>query len=197
MSAMPLRTSTSRSAPGRGLTRGAWIAAGLVLVGIGGVGAVVPVLPTTVFFIGAAACFARSSPRLERWVLELPHVGPLVRDYRSGLGMPRRAKITASAAIGVAVTLSAIAVASWPGRGAAVGLGLMGIGYVTLRVPTRERVLAERACASGSIVPVSVLGGPDLSGRRGAGRAAAVSAAREGQGGHDGHRHDEQRDQLA
>src|SRR5690606_22564161 len=53
----------------RPLTRWAWQGAGLSLVGLGTLGAVVPGLPTTVFFIGAAACFARSSPRLERWVL--------------------------------------------------------------------------------------------------------------------------------
>ena len=134
-----------RSVPARGVARGAWVAAGLALVGVGGIGAVVPVLPSTVFFIGAAGCFARSSPRLERWVLDLPHVGPLVRDYRNGLGMPRRAKATASTAIAVAVTLSAAALATWPSRGAALALGLVGIAYVTLRVPTRERVLAELA----------------------------------------------------
>jgi uncharacterized membrane protein YbaN (DUF454 family) len=43
----------------------------------------------------AAACFARSSPRFERWVLELPTIGRMVRDYRRGLGMPRKAKISA------------------------------------------------------------------------------------------------------
>ena len=129
------------------IVRGAWMGAGLGLVGLGALGAVVPGLPTTVFFIGAAACFARSSPRLERWVLGLPHVGPLVRDYRSGLGMPRRAKVVASVAIAVAVTLSAIALPSWGMRLAVVALGLVGIGYVTLRVPTRERVLAARESA--------------------------------------------------
>jgi len=129
----------------RPLTRWAWQGAGLSLVGLGTLGAVVPGLPTTVFFIGAAACFARSSPRLERWVLGLPHVGPLVRDYRSGLGMPRRAKVAAIAAIAVAVTLSAFALGSWAVRAAVVGLGLVGVGYVGLRVPTRERVLEERA----------------------------------------------------
>jgi uncharacterized membrane protein YbaN (DUF454 family) len=170
------------------------MAVGFVLVGIGGVGAVVPVLPTTIFFIGAAACFARSSPRLERWVLELPHVGPLVRDYRSGLGMPRRAKVTASAAIAMAITISAIALTSWPGRGVAAGLGLIGIAYVTFVVPTRERVLADRALASGSVVPVPVLLGPDLSGGRGTRSAAAAG---NGQTGNDHHSQQEQHDQGA
>ena len=60
---------------------------GLVAVAIGSVGIIVPGLPTTVFFIMAAWCFSRSSRRLERWVLDLPRIGPLVQDYRDGLGM--------------------------------------------------------------------------------------------------------------
>ena len=50
---------------------------------IGSVGVVVPGLPTTVFFIVAAACFSRSSSRFEQWVLTRPYVGPMVRDYRA------------------------------------------------------------------------------------------------------------------
>ncbi|MEO1074474.1 MAG: YbaN family protein [Bacteroidota bacterium] len=131
-------TSSSR------MVRGGWLVVGLSCVGLGALGVVVPGLPTTVFFIGAAACFARSSPRLERWVLGLPTIGPLVQDYRDGLGMPRRAKGMAIAAIAVAVSLSLWAIPSWIGRSAVATLGLVGIAYIALQVPTRERVLAER-----------------------------------------------------
>ena len=58
------------------LRKVAWIALGLISVGVGAIGIIVPGLPTTVFFIIAAACFAKSSPRLERWVLDLPRIGP-------------------------------------------------------------------------------------------------------------------------
>ena len=94
---------------------------GFLAVGLGTVGIVVPGLPTTGFFVLAAACFAKSSPRFERWVLGLPKIGPLVRDHRAGLGMPRRAKV--------------LAVGTW---------------YVGWRVPTREVVLATRAPAAGA-----------------------------------------------
>ena len=79
--------------------RAGWLAMGLVCVGLGGLGIVIPGLPTTVFFIAAAACFSKSSPRLEAWVLGLRGVGPMVRDHRAGLGMPRRAKVLATACI--------------------------------------------------------------------------------------------------
>ncbi|NJK44701.1 MAG: DUF454 domain-containing protein [Pleurocapsa sp. SU_196_0] len=60
-----------------------WFSLGWFFVVIGFIGAVLPVLPSTVFFIAAAACFARSSPRFEAWVLNLPGVGKLVREYRA------------------------------------------------------------------------------------------------------------------
>lgn len=122
-----------------------WFGAGWVAVGLGGVGVVVPGLPTTVFFIVAAACFARCNPRLERWVLDLPRIGPLVRDHRAGLGMPRRAKVVAVTMILTAATVSAVFAIDNRAVGASVvALGLIGASYVAFRVPTRERVLARR-----------------------------------------------------
>lgn len=120
-----------------------WFAGGILSVGIGGIGVVVPGLPTTVFFIVAAACFSKSSPRFEQWVLNLPKIGATVRDYRAGLGMPRRSKTIAVTMIVAVSTLSAVLAGGRLGWGIAA-LGLVGALYVTFRVPTREQVLAER-----------------------------------------------------
>jgi len=81
------------------LGRAGWLVAGFMAVGLGSLGIIVPGLPTTVFFIVAAWCFSRSSPRFEQWVLDLPKIGPLVRDHRDGLGMPIRAKQYATVTI--------------------------------------------------------------------------------------------------
>lgn len=129
--------------------RAIWLLAGLSCVGVGGIGIVVPGLPTTVFFIMAAWCFSRSSKRLENWVLQLPGIGPMVRDYRGGLGMPRRAKVFAIGCIVVAAGSSALFLINKPVVQLLVAaLGLIGVWYVGLRVPTRETVLAERAAAT-------------------------------------------------
>ena len=124
----------------------AWIGAGLISVGIGGIGVIVPGLPTTVFMIIAAWCFSKSSPRLEQWVLDMPGVGTLVSDYRDGMGMPRRAKYMAISCIVFFVGLSTIVMLdiTWI-RLAVLALGVVGVVYVGWRVPTRETVEAARA----------------------------------------------------
>jgi uncharacterized membrane protein YbaN (DUF454 family) len=128
----------------RGPVAWLWFGAGLLCVGLGGIGIVVPGLPTTVFFIVAAACFARSNPRFEQWVLDLPRIGTMVRDHRAGLGMPRRAKAIAVTMILVVSTFSGVFAVGHPTLGAAIVLlGLVGAAYVLFRVPTRERVLAD------------------------------------------------------
>ena len=136
MSAPAIPTRTGR------IARAGWAGIGLVCVGLGGVGIVVPGLPTTVFFIAAAWCFSRSSARLERWVLDLPRIGPMVRDYRAGLGMPRRAKVGATVMLVVFVGLSVwLAIGTWLVAAGIALAGAAGIVVIWWRVPTREDVL--------------------------------------------------------
>lgn len=121
------------------VTRAAWSAAGFTAVGVGAVGVVVPGLPTTGFFVLAAWCFSRSSPRFEQWVLDLPRIGPMVRDHRAGLGMPRRAKVTAISMMWVAITISAVLLRDrWPIAAVVVALGVVGTWYLVRRVPTKR-----------------------------------------------------------
>jgi uncharacterized protein len=125
------------------LRRAAFLTVGCLAVVLGTIGIIVPGLPTTGFFVLAAACFARSSPRFERWVLDLPTVGPMVRDYRAGLGMPRRAKVVAITMMVAACSLSAWIV-GLPIGVAILGAGAIGTWYVGWRVPTREVVIESQ-----------------------------------------------------
>lgn len=129
--------------------RWVWMGVGWSSVALGSIGIVVPGLPTTVFFIVAASCFARVSPRFERWVLNLPKVGPLVRDHRAGRGMPRQAKITAIAVMLAAVAVSAgFLLASPVWRIVVVAMGAVGTWYVGWRVPTRDRAMENSSAPS-------------------------------------------------
>ncbi|MCP2015855.1 uncharacterized membrane protein YbaN (DUF454 family) [Deinococcus sp. HSC-46F16] len=115
-----------------------WVALGFVLTGLGFLGLLLPGLPGTVWFILAAACFARGNPKWEAWLLSRPVVGDLVRDYREGRGMPLRAKWIACTCITLAVGFSLTRIPVVAGQVAWALVGLAGILYITLRVPTRR-----------------------------------------------------------
>jgi uncharacterized membrane protein YbaN (DUF454 family) len=69
-----------------------WVAAGALMLATGIVGIFVPLLPTTPFVLLAAFCLSRGSARCERWLLEHPRFGPIVRDWRAHHAVPLRAK---------------------------------------------------------------------------------------------------------
>ncbi|MGE0158087.1 MAG: YbaN family protein [Gemmatimonadales bacterium] len=64
------------------IRRGVYFAVGSVSVGLGVIGIVVPLWPTTCFLLLAGWCFARSSRRAERWLYENRLFGRYLHDYR-------------------------------------------------------------------------------------------------------------------
>jgi uncharacterized membrane protein YbaN (DUF454 family) len=65
------------------------------MLGLGIIGAFLPVMPTTIFIIFAAWFFARSSPKLEARLLADQRFGPLVIKWRDRGAIPPRAKLYA------------------------------------------------------------------------------------------------------
>ena len=77
------------------LLRPLFLVAGVVLTVVGVIGLVTPGWPGTIFLILAAGCFARSSPKLEAWLLGHPRLGPSVVAWRENGSIPRRIKYIA------------------------------------------------------------------------------------------------------
>ncbi|WP_036987281.1 YbaN family protein [Zestomonas thermotolerans] len=75
--------------------RYALLGVGWLSVLLGVIGIFLPVLPTTPFLLLAAACFARSSQRFYHWLVDHPKLGPWVRDYLDGSGIPLKGKVYA------------------------------------------------------------------------------------------------------
>jgi uncharacterized membrane protein YbaN (DUF454 family) len=86
--------------------------AGVVLVGVGAVGVVVPGLPTTIWLIAASYLFARSHPKLEERLIRNRFFGPYLRYLDRPATMPRRAKITTCALMWTSVGISLAVLAS-------------------------------------------------------------------------------------
>ncbi|MEN8636982.1 YbaN family protein [Pseudoalteromonas distincta] len=71
-------------------------ALGLILVALGIIGIVLPVMPTTIFFILALTCFTRSSPALEQWLLNHPRYGVILKQWQAHKVVPVKAKCYAA-----------------------------------------------------------------------------------------------------
>lgn len=124
---------------GRGtlvVRRPALKALGLLFVVIGLIGAVLPLLPTTIFFILAAGCFARSSPDLERRIMEHPRIGPMVEAWRQHGAIPPRAKALAVA--GMALGFLTFLWTAHPGPATALVVlaGLLGCAAFVITRPS-------------------------------------------------------------
>lgn len=114
------------------------VAAGLLALGLGLIGVVLPGLPTTPFVLLAAACFARASPRLHCWLTQHRFLGPMVRDWEAHRSLPLRVKWIAISMMGAMVLLSAWQLGGRPWlQGTVLALGLVG-AWVVWRIPTRR-----------------------------------------------------------
>lgn len=72
------------------LMRALLIACGTLCVGLGVIGIFLPLMPTTVFLLLAAACYARSSERFHRRLVEHRWLGSYIRQRQ---GMSVRQKV--------------------------------------------------------------------------------------------------------
>ncbi|GFM79361.1 inner membrane protein [Pseudomonas cichorii] len=88
------------------LVRYLLVAVGWTSVGLGVIGIFLPVLPTTPFLLLAAACFARSSPRFYNWLVNHKRLGPWIRDYLAGNGIPLKGKVYAIGLMWASISLS-------------------------------------------------------------------------------------------
>ena len=86
--------------------RYALLAIGWLSVLLGVIGIFVPVLPTTPFLLLAAACFVRSSRRFYLWLVHHKHLGPWIRDYLEGNGIPLKGKVYAIGLMWASIGLS-------------------------------------------------------------------------------------------
>lgn len=120
-----------------GPLRWLYVALGLFFVGMGYLGSILPVLPTTPFLLLASYFFARSSPRLHRWLRRTPYFGRLVRDWEEHRGIRPRVKALAISIV-VLVVGSTILFSAAPGwaKWCAGGLAAIGVSVILFAVPT-------------------------------------------------------------
>ena len=70
-----------------------YIILGCIGLGLGAVGAVVPMLPAFPFLLLAAFCFARSSEQLHTWFINTRLYKDNLEDFLAGKGMTKKTKV--------------------------------------------------------------------------------------------------------
>jgi uncharacterized membrane protein YbaN (DUF454 family) len=106
--------------------RAGFLVLGFAFLVLAIIGALLPVMPTTIFLILAAWCFGRSSPRLEAWMLDHPRFGGVLRGWRAHGAIPRRAKWMASSGIALGYFLFLVSTAPSLLLAVVVALAMLG-----------------------------------------------------------------------
>ena len=84
------------------------ITIGSFFLSLGIIGIFLPLLPTTPFFLLAAACYARGSKRFYNWLLTNRWFGNYIKNYRERKGIPLKIKILAISFLWLAIAYSVI-----------------------------------------------------------------------------------------
>lgn len=111
--------------------------AGYAFFGLGSLGLFIPGLPTTIFWILATYCFAKSKPEMAARILRFPKVGPAIRDFVDHGIIRKPGKIASTLGMGFAGIL--ILLAPMGGLATTASLAMLGIGVVF--VLTRKSAL--------------------------------------------------------
>ena len=85
-----------------------YIILGLIMLVIGGIGVVVPGLPTTIFLIMAAYFFTHSSDRLHNWLMRNKTFGPIITNYTKYHGITHKDRKRAIITIWLIILISIV-----------------------------------------------------------------------------------------
>ena len=79
---------------------------GWLSIGLGVVGAILPILPTTPFLIVALALFSKSSPRFHQMLLNNARFGPILKQWEDKKTLSRKTKYKATFLIIITFSIS-------------------------------------------------------------------------------------------
>ena len=120
------------------------IITGSFFVGVGTLGIVLPLLPTTPFLVLAAICFSRSSERFHNWLLNNKWFGSYIKNYREGKGISLRQKVVVLSLLIFTIGYSCIFLLNHIAVRVILLLVAVGISIHILRIPTLRSPTVNR-----------------------------------------------------
>lgn len=119
------------------IKKAALIILGCIGVGLGAVGAVVPLIPAFPFLMLAAFCFAKSSEKLNNWFINTKLYRNNLESYIKGQGMTKKTKVRIMITVTVLMSIGFIMMNSVPvGRIVLTGVWIFHIIYFAFGVKT-------------------------------------------------------------
>ena len=111
---------------------------GILSLGLGILGAFVPVLPTTPLLLLASVLFLKSNRRLYDWLMNHPKLGPYISNFITHKAIPLRVKVVSVTMVWLTLLYCALFVTEhWALRlmfiAIAVGVTIHVLSYRTLR----------------------------------------------------------------
>ena len=121
-----------------------FVALGCVSLGIGAVGAVLPLMPTFPFLLLAAFCFAKSSEKLHNWFTSTKLYQENLDDFVQGRGMTKRTKLRIMATVTALMAFGFAVMGRVPvGRVILVAVWVFHVVYFCFGIKTIEEDEAE------------------------------------------------------
>ena len=122
--------------PQKPFVRFLMVTGGITSVTLGIIGIVLPILPTTPFFLLSAYLFVRSSERLYRWLLTHPIFGNYIRNYIHHKSISRGVKTFTLLLLWGTILLSVYIMYEMPIVQTALLIVAMGVSVHVLRLRT-------------------------------------------------------------
>lgn len=127
------------------ILNGICIVLAFLFLGIGAVGAVLPILPTTPFLLLAAFLFAKSSEKFHRWFVETNLYKKYIKQAVKNKAMSKQAKKKVLLALGVIFVIGFLVSPIWHAKAAVVAVAVFHFYYFLFRIKTVEETGTECA----------------------------------------------------
>lgn len=122
----------------------AYVVLGCIGVGLGAVGAVLPMLPAFPFLLLAAYCFGRSSQKLNNWFIHTKLYKDNLETYVAGKGMTKKTKIRIMTTVTLLMSIGFLMMSRVPvGRMILFGVWVFHMVYFIFGVKTLKEAAVD------------------------------------------------------